>query len=316
MKVAIVGGSGFIGSRLSNLFKKNNINFIILDKRKSDDFPNEWLYYDVTKPDTMVTPLDGVDIIVNLAAEHKDNVLPIELYYDVNVDGAKNLCTVADKLGIKHIVFTSSVAVYGFVDSDTDESGDFNPFNHYGKSKLAAEKIYNNWYENDNKKLLTVIRPTVVFGEGNRGNVYNLFKQIAQGNFLMIGSGENQKSMAYVENVVAFIMHSLNFESGYHLFNYVDKPDFNMNELISTIYNSLNRKRKVIKVPYFLGLCGGYAFDLLSKCTGKEFSVSSIRVRKFCARTQFSSSNIERTEFLAPVTLKSAVENTIKHEFL
>ena len=49
------------------------------------------------------------------------------------------------------------------------------------------------------------MRPTVIFGEGNRGNVYNLLNQIANGKFMMIGSGDNQKSMSYIGNIIAFI---------------------------------------------------------------------------------------------------------------
>ena len=76
---------------------------------------------------------------------------------------------------------------------------------------------------------LVIVRPTVVFGEGNRGNVYNLLRQIASRRFLMFGDGRNKKSMAYVENVAAFIEYSLSFKKGVHIYNYIDKPDFDMN---------------------------------------------------------------------------------------
>ena len=59
------------------------------------------------------------------------------------------------------------------------------------------------------RRSLVIIRPTVIFGEGNRGNVYNLFRQIADRRFLMFGDGENKKSMAYVGNVAEFICHLL-----------------------------------------------------------------------------------------------------------
>lgn len=73
----------------------------------------------------------------------------------------------------------------------------------------------------------------MVFGEQNRGNVYNLLRQIASGKFIMIGSGQNRKSMAYVENVAAFIEHALGFGPGVHIYNYIDKPDFDMNTLVA-----------------------------------------------------------------------------------
>lgn len=316
MNVAIVGGSGFIGTNLANLFIDKDINFTILDKVKSEKYAEKWKYCDVTDYASLVENLSGHDLIINLAAEHKDNVRPISLYYQVNVDGAKNICKAADDLNIKNIVFTSSVAVYGFVEKDTDESGVFSPFNHYGKSKLEAEKIYDAWFASSSDKKLVTIRPTVVFGVGNRGNVYNLFRQIASGKFLMIGSGENEKSMAYVENIAAFLVHTLSFPAGYHLINYVDKPDFTMNELSTVIYTCLGKRNKIIKVPYVVGICAGYTFDLFSKISGKELPVSSIRIKKFCAKTQFSSSNISNYNFSAPYPLRDAIVKTVSQEFM
>lgn len=314
--IVILGGSGFIGSRLAQIFDKQNVDFRIVDKKESVSYPQKWFFGDVTKPETLIDGLQGATIIINLAAEHKDNVQPISLYYDVNVQGAKNVCDVATQLGIKHIVFTSSVAVYGFVSKETAEDGEFKPFNDYGISKLEAEGVYNNWQSKDEKNSLVTIRPTVVFGENNRGNVYNLFRQIASGRFMMIGSGLNKKSMAYVENVAAFLSYATTITSGHHIFNYIDKPDFDMNELTKIICRALNKKEKNIKIPYVVGLLGGYFFDLLTKVSGKEFPVSSIRIKKFCARTQFTSDSIKGTSFRPPVTLEQGIANTVRYEFL
>ncbi|WP_289994203.1 NAD-dependent epimerase/dehydratase family protein [Photorhabdus laumondii] len=313
--IKIIGGSGFIGTRLSTQLKKENIEFKIIDKIKSEAFPDNWEYGDVTKPKSLLKSLKDTTVIINLAAEHKDNVHPISLYYDVNVDGARNVCSVAEQLNIKHIIFTSSVAVYGFVEKETAEDGEFHPFNDYGKSKLEAEYIYNAWQTKEKDRTLVTIRPTVVFGEENRGNVYNLFRQIASGRFLMIGAGNNKKSMAYVDNVAAFLQYATSFSSGRHVFNYVDKPDFTMNELTNIICGALDKRKSNIKIPYTIGILGGYCFDILSKITGKEFPISSIRVKKFCARTQFKSNCIEETGFKAPVSLEQGITNTVQSEF-
>jgi nucleoside-diphosphate-sugar epimerase len=317
MKTAIIGGSGFIGTRLTKRLIEAKHKVKIIDKRKSDFYPELWEFADVRDCDSLVKTLKGCDVIYNLAAEHKDNVIPVSLYDEVNVNGARNMCKAAENLGIKKIIFTSSVAVYGFAPNNTDETGQFNPFNDYGRTKMLAEGVYRGWLAKDTSRSLTIIRPTVVFGERNRGNVYNLLKQMASGKFLMVGHGNNQKSMAYVENVSSFLEYSLKFKKGEHLFNYIDKPDLTMNDLVSTVNNILGRKPKLnIRLPYLLGYMGGLTFDVISKITGKEFPVSAIRIKKFCKDTQFASANIAASGFTPPVILSEGIKRTVKFEFI
>lgn len=311
--VAIVGGSGFIGTRLCDRFsKRDDIKFKILDIQKSKKYSEFWVYCDIKSQANLLEQLMGYDVVINLAAEHKDNVFPPKKYYDTNVVGQNNLSVVMDTLKIKRLIFTSSVAVYGFVEQDTDESGKINPFHEYGDSKYQAEIESEKWFSGE--KQLSVIRPTVVFGEENRGNVYNLLRQIASGKFLMIGKGENKKSMAYVENVAAFIEHLIDYGHGHQIFNYVDKPDFSMNNLVKTVNEALDRKTIPLRIPFFLGLIGGYIFDFFRWVSRKELPISSIRVRKFCAKTQFKT-NTDYIKFKAPVSLEDGLKKTVRNEF-
>lgn len=311
--IAIVGGSGFIGTRLcERLSKIDSIKFSILDIQKSAKYPEHWEYADLRDLTTLQSTLKGFDTVINLAAEHKDNISPVSKYYETNVEGQKNLCQAMDQHNIKSFIFTSSVAVYGFVTEDTGEDGKINPFHEYGDSKYKAELAAEEWFCAG--KQLSIIRPTVVFGEGNKGNVYNLLKQIASGKFLMIGTGDNKKSMAYVENVAAFIEHLVKHGSGHQIFNYIDKPDFNMNELAKTVTTAIDKPLVNFKVPYVVGLIAGYSFDTLSQITRREFPISSIRIKKFCAKTQFKS-NTNYLEFEKPVSLEEGLTKTVNHEF-
>ena len=94
---------------------------------------------------------------------------------------------------------------------------------------------------------------------------------------LLVGDGENRKSMAYVENVAAFIVHCLDFKPGLHIYNFIDKPDFTMNTLVSTVKRSLGQSEKIgFRLPYPLGFAIGKCFDLLAAATGKRLAISSI----------------------------------------
>lgn len=310
----IIGGSGFVGSMLCSDLDK--MSFSILDKVKSNFFPDETQFCDIRSMNTIKIPRETNSIVL-LAAEHRDDVNPTNLYYDVNVEGTKNVLLKMDELGLKNLIFTSSVAVYGLNKKNPDENHDKDPFNHYGKSKWEAEKVIKEWYEKDSKgKSVTIIRPTVIFGERNRGNVYNLLKQISSGKFLMIGKGQNKKSMAYVGNVVAFIKDQIEKkEPGYHVYNYADKPDFTMSELSSIIESKMNLSIPKTRIPYWLGMLGGYGFDLLALLSRKKLSISSVRVKKFCATTQFDATKAHSI-FKAPFSLEEGLNKTLEFEFI
>lgn len=309
-KAIVIGGSGFVGSRLKILLPDS----VILDKVLKGGKG----YIDITKPETFRATITNIDSIVLLAAEHRDDVSPLSKYYDTNVQGTQNVLDEMDRVGCKHIIFTSSVAVYGLNKVNPDETHPVDPFNHYGKSKWKAEKLIKAWYDKDPEgKSVTIIRPTVIFGEKNRGNVYNLLKQIASGKFLMIGKGQNRKSMAYAGNVVAFIKYRLELaEEGYHVFNYIDKPDLTMTSLLGVIENSLNKKIPSIRIPIWIGYLGGFGFDVLAFLTRKKLAISSVRVKKFVATTQFDATKVHSSGFKAPFTLEEGLDRTLNYEFV
>ena len=314
--IVLIGGNGFVGTRLSKRLDRAGKDFTVFDKRLSKEFSNNTVIGDVcSSVDYEAIP--KADVLINLAAVHRDDVRPLSRYDDVNVGGAEVLCNYASRAGIKKIVFTSSVAIYGFAPPNTGEEGEPNYFNDYGRTKYMAEQVYKKWQAEDpDNRSLVIIRPTVIFGEGNRGNVCNLFTQIANKRFLMFGDGTNHKSMAYVENVAAFLEYSLNFPAGVHIYNYIDKPDFDMNTLVSIVRKALFGKATVgIRLPKLFGFGIGYLADGIAKITGKSLPVSSIRLKKFLGTTQFGSA-VHETGFVAPVKLEEAIATTLRYEFV
>lgn len=317
MNISLIGGSGFIGTRLASRLLKGNHHLDIIDKVVSFEYPEITNLADVRIIDQLGAVISDSSVLINLAAEHRDDVTPTSLYDEVNVYGAKNICSVARQKNIDTIIFTSSVAVYGFAPLGTGEDGTISPFNNYGRTKFEAENIFKQWQmEDPHHRTLVIVRPTVVFGEKNRGNVYNLLRQICSKKFLMIGAGKNRKSMAYVENLAAFLEYSLNFQRGIHIFNYVDKPDFSMNDLVSYVQVLLGKSPKIyIRIPYSFGILIGYWFDLFAKILNKKFPISSIRIKKFCSNSVYSTA-IDKTDFIAPISLLNAIGNTVRYEFL
>ena len=223
--ISVLGGSGFIGGRLCAGLRAADHSVRVVDLVAPRGQGVEFRRADVRDRDALTTALGGTEAVYNLAAVHRDDVRLAASYEEVNVAGATNLCEVCAELGIGRIVFTSSVAVYGEAAPDRSEEDAPAPTNAYGRSKMRAEQVHREWQaEVPEARSLVIARPAVVFGEGNRGNVHQLMRQIAAGRFVMVGSGRNPKSMAYVGNVAAFLVHVLSCGAGTHLFNYVDGP--------------------------------------------------------------------------------------------
>ena len=134
----------------------------------------------------------------------------------------------------------------------------------------------------------------------------------------MVGNGRNYKSMAYVGNLVPFLISRLDAKPGLHIFNYADKPDLSTQEIVSIANKAFGREGLAaqIKIPYALGLLGGLCFDALAKVTGKKYALSTIRIKKFCADTTVSADRIEQVGFKRPYTLSEGIARMIQSEFL
>ncbi|MBX2835143.1 MAG: NAD-dependent epimerase/dehydratase family protein [Micavibrio sp.] len=314
MKIGVTGGAGFIGTQLCHLLEKNGHDFVILDIRASSAYPQR--HVDVRNFAAVKEALAGCEVVYHLAAEHQDNVDPISLYYDVNVEGGKQVIKACEELGIEQIIFTSTVAIYGLDTADVSEEAEANPFNDYGRSKWESEKTFKEWAGKDEKHSLNILRPVATFGPGNRGNVYNLLRQLSSGKFVMVGRGENKKSLAYVGNIAAFLYFMMNNGAGVHIFNYADKPDMSMKEMIGIVRKTLGKSEQGLKLPYAAGLMGGYGFDVLAKLTGRTYPISAIRVKKFCSDTVVNADKVMRSGFMPPYVLQDGLRETIEAEFL
>ena len=316
MNILVTGGSGFIGTNLVADLLNEGHRVVIYDKRKSEKYPELCIVGDVRDKEKLTRSLSGIDAVYHLAAEHRDDVKPASLYYEVNVGGAENIVYTLKKNDVKRLIFTSTVAVYGLNSKTPKEDSSLKPFNDYGKSKYKAETVFNKWADSDETYCLITVRPTVIFGEKNRGNVYNLLYQLSLGKFIMVGKGTNRKSMGYVFNLTSFLVTLLKSPPGQFVYNYADKPDLSMDELVEIYHNTIGENHKNnFKIPYALGLMGGYCYDMLAKITGKTYPISSIRIKKFCADTVVNTDKLQNTDFVPSYTLPEGLSRMIKSEF-
>ncbi len=316
-RILVIGGAGFIGSVLCPLLKADGHTVIIMDKKPAptDGSAATYIQGDIRNREDVDRAIANCQLVINLAAEHQDNVRPLSLYTDVNVTGASILCEAAEAAGVNRILFTSSVAVYGSQPRPMDEETSHDYFNEYGRTKHLAEGVFHDWLERGSERQLTVLRPTVVFGPGNRGNVYNFLRQLKHGPRVRIGDGRNVKSMAYVENIAAFIAFLVRRPVRYEVFNYADKPDCNVRELIAHIDAALGRPQNArLTIPYPVGLLMGYGFDALGFVLRRPLPISGVRIRKLCSPSEINAERAFATGFIAPVDLRAGLTDMINNQ--
>ena len=318
MRILVTGVAGTIGRALAQRCVAHGHAVVGLDRRRIALEGCQGWQGEILESRRVQEAARGAEAVVHLAAEHRDDVRPERLYFEVNVEGTRNVLRAASEVGCKRFVFTSTVAVYPLDVPCPDEEHPPAPFNAYGQSKAEAEQLVRAWAAEDPTRCAVIVRPCVVFGEGNRGNVYNLLRQIHDGRFVMVGSGRNRKSMAYVGNVAAFLRWCLDLPPGLHRFNYADKPDLTTAELVELARRALGQERHWtarFRLPYSVGLGLGYLADGIARLLGRPLPWSSIRVRKFCAETTVNTTRLERTGFVRPFTLQEGLERMIRHDF-
>ena len=271
--IYLVGGSGFIGTSVAGELESRGIPFKIVDIRRSTQFESK--ICDIRDLKSLSNAIDDdATILINLAAEHRDEGLSASDYFLTNVGGAANLITVAESVGCKRIIHFSSVAVVHSKGTP------------YGNSKKQAEQIFFDWESRAQNRVLNVIRPTVVFGKSNRGNIYNLVKfQLGYFGYT-VGRGENIKSICCVENLTQFVVAVL--EQGFQTTNstYVDVPDMRVIDLIKLARRAVGRDpNRILLIPKGIALLAAYLLSV-SRYLGFSFSVTPGRVSKYCEGSQ------------------------------
>lgn len=306
-KNIVVGGSGFIGTHLRPLLKGKTL-IIDLNKPRKLFQEEEFIHWDIRKPNQydFSEYVDQNTTIYHLAAVHFDFQTS---FYATNVNGTEN---VIEAFGCcRKWIFYSSVATYGDSALMRDELSSQEPTNDYGKSKLLMEQaIFEKIRSESLRGQIVIVRPGVVYGEWNFGNVFNLMWLSSR--FLPIGLSSNPiKSMAYAKNLVTSTLFALeNSEDGVPLvYNYVDYDQLGTKDLLRLIGKANGAKPLYIPFRFVLGV--SHLLNLPFKLLGRDFLASPMRVKKFAQPTHFNADKIRELGFVQPVKPEEAVKLTI-----
>jgi GlcNAc-P-P-Und epimerase len=254
---------------------------------------------------------DEVALIANFAAIHREPGHESAEYYETNIPGARNVCRFADELGCEDIIFTSSISPYGPSEKPKSEKDLPTPETAYGGSKLAAELIHEVWRAGaPERRRLLVVRPGVVFGPGEGGNVSRLVKMLTAGFFVYAGNRGTRKAGIYVRELCRAIwwMHERQASRPANLatVNMTMNPGPSMQEYVESIERVNGKKAFVPSIPVWLLMGVARAVQTLLNPLGLMKSVNVVRVRKLVRSNNILPGVLEREGYPYAYTLDQA----------
>lgn len=323
----LFGGTGFIGVCFAQyLLEARHADKVYLfdispvetkfsefrKKQVAQDSRIEFVKGDVIQALDWFSPSEPVTLIANFAAIHREpGHVDIE-YYQTNLLGAETVCAWAEKVGCNHIIFTSSISPYGPSEAEKDERSLPTPVTAYGGSKLAAEKIHQIWQARDDAhRRLVIVRPGVVFGPGEGGNVSRLIKAVLHRYFFYMGNKNTRKAGVYVKELCNAMWWVLNRQStsGEHLslFNMSMNPGPSIEEYVNAVCKVAGVRRFVPGVPYRLLLMIAFLIDVVARPLGIKHPFSPVRIRKLVRSNNILPNYLVENGYEYLYTLESAL---------
>tara|TARA_Y100000992_G_scaffold246671_1_gene178066 strand:+ start:485 stop:1471 length:987 start_codon:yes stop_codon:yes gene_type:complete len=285
-KIFITGANGFVGNSLCSIFEKSDRTICgsvrslnsspLLDKIKYVSVG------DIGPETNWKNVLAGYDCVIHCAG--KTNNMrendESESYFSINVEGTKRLALQAASVGVKRLVFLSTIKIYG---ENTDRSfnnlaknkvtkkifsqNDLpNPIGPYAVSKCEAEKVL--WQISDKTGLeIVILRVPLVYGYGTQGNLARLIRLINYGIPLPFNAVKNQRSLIGIDNLADVLMHCVDSPDAVgEIFLVSDGEDLSTPKLINYIAQAMGKSSRLFSIPIsllkFVGLISGHQKEI------------------------------------------------------
>ena len=282
MKLLFTGASGFLGNNVRPLLERM-YDVTTVGLLPQDD-------YTVNMAREIPELRERYDIVLHAAG--KAHSVPKteeerQVFFDVNLQGTKNLCAALERKGIpRAFIFISTVAVYGcdYGENITEEHS-LDGVTPYAVSKRLAEEYLQKWCHEHNV-ILGIVRPSLIAGPNPPGNLGAMVHGIRSGRYLSIAGSRARKSVLMVQDIARLV--PLLAEKG-GIYNVCDSYQPTFRELETIICRQLNRNLPV-SIPYWIAKC----MALIGDCLGEKAPINSLKLRKMTKSLTFSNEKAVR----------------------
>ena len=305
-KIVVFGGSGFVGTHLTRSLVAQGEQVVSVDIRPQRETLPQVDYRKGDVRDLSAFDAGGpVKTIYNFAAVHTTPGHPFWEYYDTNINGAIEITNWARRNNVNDIVFTSSISVYGPSEETKTEDSKPDPQSAYGYSKLMAERIHRIWFDEQPGRTLTVVRPAVVFGQGERGNFTRLARLLQKGFFIFPGRRDTIKACVYVEDLLDSIAYARSTPEPYKVYNAAYPERYTLEQVVSLFISDHFPKGKTYTIPR--GIVMGSA-TVLEKTSFIKVGIHPERVMKLVRSTDIFPGWLVSKGYVFPYNLKTGLQ--------
>ena len=305
-RVLVTGGTGFTGAHLVKRLLSRGHQVVVLDKSrglKFDELVREGAEVhlgSVTDRELVDGLTEDVAVVFHLAAAFREINVPDSIYWDVNVEGTRNVMQAAKQNGVEKVVYCSTQGVHGHVEvTPGDENAPIAPADTYQLTKYEGEMITLEF--GDRGLDVVILRPTAIYGPGDPGRWLMLYRMVTTGRFLMFGDGKTNYHPVYIDNLIdAFELASLKNGTSGGTYIIGDELYYPLNELVTLVAGAIDINVRVIHLPFWPLWLGAAATEAAFKPIGVQPPIFRRRVDWFRQNRAFDIGKARRELGYAP----------------
>ncbi len=257
MRVLVTGATGFTGKALVKRLIADGHQVVGMDYKeghKTDELRSwgaEIVIASVTDKEAVTRCMRGVDVVQHLAAAFREMNVPESHYYEVNVNGTRNMLEAALQAKVRKFIYCSTCGVHGNIDHPPGgEDAPIQPADYYQQTKYEAEPLVLEYVKKGLKA--SIIRPAAIYGPGDPERFYLIYKRVASGWFPMFGNGKTLYHPLYIDNLIdAFVLAMAEDKGNGQAYLIADDEYVEISDLVRRVAKASGIKLRLV---YLTGL--------------------------------------------------------------
>ncbi|MEM1071447.1 MAG: NAD-dependent epimerase/dehydratase family protein [Planctomycetota bacterium] len=256
MRVCITGGTGFTGSQLVRRYIDQGHDVVVLDNQPGlfadelQELGADVQIGSVTDKDAVDRVTEGAQLVQHVAAAFRKLNVPDTHYWDVNVEGTRNVCDACVRYSVPKLVYCSTIGVHGHVTTGSaHEDSPIAPADYYQQTKYNGEEVVQDFVQNGLDA--TIVRPSAIYGPGDPGRFLMLFKLCKRGTFYMFGDGQTHYHPVHIENLCdSFQLAATTPNVTGEVFIGADDHSVSLNDLVHAVAKAMDKDVKIVRMPF------------------------------------------------------------------